>query len=62
VRAPSFGAGVFTVREDHGAEVVLSNGERIYKAKCTPCGGVKDRLAARLAQSEKIGRGRVVLR
>ncbi len=33
------GTGVLTVTEDHGNEVTLSNGMRIYKAKCVPIWG-----------------------
>ena len=35
VTVPSWpNSGKLTVTEDHGNEVTLSNGERIYKAKC----------------------------
>ncbi len=35
VSVPSWpNSGDLTVKQDHGNEVTLSNGERIYKAKC----------------------------
>ena len=35
VTVPSWpNSGDLTVKTDHGNEVTLSNGERIYKAKC----------------------------
>lgn len=60
VKVPSWGGKeIFVITQDHGNEVTLSNGERIYKAKCVPANGVQSILDAsknRRKEAEKIGR------
>lgn len=62
VTVPQWGNLTATVVADHGSEVTLSNGERIYKAKCFPVRGtvssVRAANAARKERADKIGRGR----
>lgn len=53
VTVPSWpNSGKLTVKQDHGNEVTLSNGERIYKAKCVI--DVRESVKNRRLASEKI--------